>query len=98
MSEKGSIKQTEIGEVLNMLVLGSNPEKKEWADEEKYFALKSVVVSFLLAKRHPELADACALYWDFNHSMKSEKLLDWWLELYEAYREAYHKDKQENKE
>jgi uncharacterized protein YeaC (DUF1315 family) len=95
-SERRKIQTYEIQRVLSALayVYMREREGEKLTDEQRENLVETgLTVAFLLAKRQPELCDACAQYWSFGHNMEAEAMFEDWLNTYETVRGKLEKEK-----
>jgi len=88
-SERPKIQTYEIQRVLNVLTYVYMIERdgKKLTDKQRENLVETgLTVAFLLAKRQPELCDACAQYWSFGHNMEAEAMFEDFLTTYETMR------------
>jgi hypothetical protein len=104
---QGGFATAEIIDVLKGLISlsfeeGADVPKREvgWTvkltnERRRNSAETALTMAFLLAKRRPELCDACGRYWSLSHDKDAEVMLDEWLGAYA--REKLDKNKDERK-
>lgn len=62
--------------------------KNKKAKDMEWQIEASICLGLILAKKQPELVDACIQYWDFTHEKTADEFLDWAFSAHQAYTRA----------
>ena len=86
-NERTKIQTNELARVvlkgLTSLSFGEGTTVKLTDEGRRNLVETALTMAFLLAKRRPELCDACGQYWSRSHNNKdAEVMLDEWLGAY----------------
>jgi len=86
MSEQLKLIPNEIGQFLGFIAGGACSamrQSKIKPDDMPEYLIPFLALIFLLAKRQPELADACEQYWLFTRSTTPQEQVDAFLRMYQ---------------
>ena len=89
--EKKVINKNDMGKFLafvsNLVCHRAEQERKK--PKEMIDEVEAVTaLGFMMAKRQPELIEACEKYWVFTRSSWYDEFIDTWIEMYQSYDES----------
>ena len=91
MAERVLIEAKDIGRFLRYMALATCTRAEEGKKRPKDMVDDvevAIALGLLMAKRQPELSEACAQYWSFTRSPEPDKFVDSMLTVYQQMKDA----------
>ena len=76
-----------LGLVGHLMCHEASENRVKVKDMQNHFST-AMALCFMLAKKQPELVDACIQWWDFTQDIKHEEFVKQWLGNYKEFKEV----------